>query len=707
MTHKMSSQEWREMNQEYLRAAIDCNALRLHIFLQEHLASTSTEHSETAGKAKQPDYEKLLQKAEARLASLHKKFHTPNRLDSLCEVFRLTAFERNILLLCVGMELSGEYATTCAKIHQNDKWAYPTFSLAMAAYSESHWSATSPARPLRYWKIIEVEEGPILTVRRIRIDETILHYLNGLSYWDARIAELYAPVGNVSTMGDSTDAFVLRIATAWREQSNSASLPVILQLAGDRTETRLSLAKSVCNELHLTPLHIPVRNMPQDSNTLLSTLRLMERQAALEHNALFLDATLEFDDQHKYESIIQQVTQNTMGWMILSVSQRQVLQHQRETINFDIKRPGTEDQKDIWNTALADKGLSLDGEEEQLTAHFNLSASEIQSVITESIQKLNAPPVKEKRGHKAHSSSGKNEDKKKVDPDEILFETIWDTCREQARRCMEESLVQRIDSLAGWDDLVLPETQKMTLQEIVGQVRSRHRVYEDWGFGSKSNRGLGISALFSGASGTGKTMAAEVIAKELKLDLYRIDLSAVVSKYIGETEKNLRRVFDTAEAGGAILLFDEADALFGKRSDVKDSHDRHANIEVSYLLQRMELYQGLAILTTNHPESLDTAFLRRIRFIVNFPFPNPAMREKIWETMFPKSAPKAHDFDSKKLARLDVAGGNIRNIALNAAFMAADAERRITMKDILQATRSEYNKLNKVLTEADKKGIAP
>jgi SpoVK/Ycf46/Vps4 family AAA+-type ATPase len=225
-------------------------------------------------------------------------------------------------------------------------------------------------------------------------------------------------------------------------------------------------------------------------------------------------------------------------------------------------------------------------------------------------------------------------------------------------------------------------------------------VYERWGFAKKGVRGLGISALFTGASGTGKTMAAEVLAHELRLDLFRIDLSSVVSKYIGETEKNLARLFDAAECGNAILLFDEADALFGKRSEVKDSHDRYATIEVSYLLQRMEAYRGLAILTTNMKQALDTAFLRRIRFVVQFPFPDAAMRAEIWRRIFPPGAP-TEGLDPAKLGRLNVAGGNIRNIAINAAFLAADSAEPVRMVHLLRSARGEYTKIEKPLSESE------
>ncbi|MCY7358504.1 MAG: ATP-binding protein, partial [Rudanella sp.] len=260
-----------------------------------------------------------------------------------------------------------------------------------------------------------------------------------------------------------------------------------------------------------------------------------------------------------------------------------------------------------------------------------------------------------------------------------------------------------IEPIATWNDIVLPDEQEQTLREVVMQVKHRNRVYSDWGFGATGSRGLGISVLFAGESGTGKTMAAEVLANALNLDLYRIDLSQVVNKYIGETEKNLRRIFDAAESGGAILLFDEADALFGKRSDVKDSHDRYSNIEVSYLLQRMEAYRGLAILTTNMRAALDKAFTRRLRFVVSFPYPDAAQRAEIWRRVFPADMPK-ETLNYDKLARLSIPGGNIRNIALNAAFIAANNGQVVRMAHIAQAARSEYTKLERTLSNAEISG---
>ena len=278
-------------------------------------------------------------------------------------------------------------------------------------------------------------------------------------------------------------------------------------------------------------------------------------------------------------------------------------------LQVDVPRADAREQRFLWEQALGAETVALNGSLDALTRQFDLDPH---AIAAASVDALRAGGT--------------------------LEEALWRACRTQSRPKLDD-LAQRLEPVAGWDDIVLPAAQLEILREVAAHVRGRQRVYDDWGFARKSLRGLGVSALFEGVSGTGKTMAAEVLALELDLDLYRIDLSQVVSKYIGETEKNLRRVFDAAETGGTILLFDEADALFGKRTEVKDSHDRYANIEVSYLLQRMEAYRGLAILTTNQRDALDQAFARRLRFVVDFPFPDAAERAEIWRRVFPSETP--------------------------------------------------------------------
>jgi hypothetical protein len=394
--------------------------------------------------------------------------------------------------------------------------------------------------------------------------------------------------------------------------------------------------------------------------------RLWEREAALSDSALLLD----YDEPENSRAALA-FLENAHG-MLLVASREPLRLWKRPVIRLDVNKPSAAEQKSLWQEVLGPMAPRLNGQLGTLVSQFNLG---LQGIHAASAQVLRGVPPEE----------------------QALGPMLWDACRMQARSRLDD-LAQRIEPVTDWHDLVLPDAQLQSLHDIAAQVHQRAKVYESWRFASKGARGLAISALFAGASGTGKTMAAEVLAHDLRLDLYRIDLSQVVSKYIGETEKNLRRVFDAAEEGGAVLLFDEADALFGKRSDVKDSHDRYANIEVSYLLQRMEANRGLAILTTNMKGALDTAFLRRIRFVVQFPFPDATQRASIWRHIFPASTP-TESLDMDKVARLNVAGGNIRNIALHAAFLAAHADEPVRMVHLLRAARSEYAKLEKPLTD--------
>jgi hypothetical protein len=360
----------------------------------------------------------------------------------------------------------------------------------------------------------------------------------------------------------------------------------------------------------------------------------------------------------------QQLMERLPGPLI--VASRDPLRFHRAIASYEVNKPEPAVQMRLWKKALGPAASSLNGMLDAISGQFRLSAETIFTVAGSSLAKANVDPEK-----------------------------LWNICRSVARPRLQdlaERIVTGSGRVAGWDDLILPELQKQTLKQIALQSRYRMKVYESWGFAARGRRGLGLSALFAGPSGTGKTLAAEVLAGELKLDLYRIDLSAVVSKYIGETEKNLKQVFDAADGGGAMLLFDEADALFGKRAEVKESHDRYANIEVGYLLQRMENFLGLAILTTNFKSSLDKAFQRRLRFTVDFPFPDLAQREAIWARIFPDATP-TEGLDYRLLAQLNMTGGNIRNIALNAAFLAAADRGPVAMEHLLQATRQEAIKV--------------
>lgn len=603
--------------------------------------------------------------------------HGPFALDRLCQIFGLSAFERDLLILCAGNELDASFPTICAQAQGNAGTTQPTFSLALAALPEAHWSAITPTAPLRHWRLIDVGTGNSLMQSPLRIDERILHYLTGVSGLDEQLLGFVTPMRTALELVPSQRQIADKIAGLWSRTDWSGPLPIV-QLVGHERPAKQAIAAAVCNELGMDLYQMRAQVIPTTPHELDILLRLWTREAALSGLALLIDNEILDGADATRQGVVAHFI-DSVGSPLLIMTEERQQEQSRSLFTFVVEKPTATEQHDLWTTALGPHAGSLNGHVERLAAQFNLNAPTIQAASLQAIGQSTA----------ANDPSA-------------LSDQLWQACRLQARPRLED-LAQCIEPVAGWDDLVLPARERQTLRAIAIHVQRRMQVYETWGFAAKSARGLGISALFAGVSGTGKTMAAEVLANELQLDLYHIDLSQVVSKYIGETEKNLRRVFDAAEEAGAILLFDEADALFGKRSEVKDSHDRYANIEVSYLLQRMEAYRGLAILTTNMKKALDSAFLRRIRFVVQFPFPDTAARAEIWRRIFPINTP-TKGLDVQKLARLNVAGGNIRNIALNAAFLAADADEPVQMPHLVQAARTEYSKLEKSLTEAEIKG---
>ncbi|WP_307716980.1 AAA family ATPase [Streptomyces sp. V4I23] len=589
-------------------------------------------------------------------------------LDALVACFGLSPFERDIVLLTAAAELEPTTGARCAAACGDPERAHPTFSLALAALREPHWSALTPVSPLRRWRIVELDDETRLTTSRLRLDERILHFLAGSPYLDARLHGMLRRAAVPDSLPASYDLAAERVAAGW------AGAPLRVELVGGDMRTRADIAAAAARRRGLGLYEVAAEDIPTGAAERDRLARLWQREAILLPAALLVEVG---DVDREQAAAVDAFVESAAVPLVVSGSEpRRTARARGERVL--VPPLDADEQLGVWTDAFAGVPEVSEDDLRDLVAQFSL------------------PPhlVRSAGAAVARDLPGEDE----LDATDLA----WRAGLTEARMGMDE-LGRRIEPQADWGDLVLADRQLRVLREIVAHVRQRPTVYQEWGFADTLRRGLGVTALFAGGSGTGKTLAAEVMAKELGLDLFIIDLSQVVSKYIGETEKNLRRVFDAAERGGALLLFDEADALFGKRSEVKDSHDRYANLEVSYLLMRMEAYRGLAILTTNMKQALDTAFMRRIRFVVDFPFPGESERAEIWRRVLPARVPMK-DVDPQLLARLTVAGGSIRNIALSGAFLAAEEGDRLQMRHMLEAARTEYLKLDRSLTPSEVHG---
>jgi hypothetical protein len=593
-------------------------------------------------------------------------------LTLLCQRLGLNAFERQTLLLCAAMEFDTGFGALCAQAQSETGYAWPTFGLALSALDNPAWDAMSPERPLRYWRLIEINQpgSQPLIAARLKADERIVNFIKGLNYLDDRLTSLVEALpGNSTALLPPSHLAIADVIDAQLERSqNDAVMPPLFQLLGDSDASKLVIAQTVAMQRGLTLYRLSSNTVPTTTGDAEAFLRLWQRETALLPVALYVHvAELEGDEATHSKATLRLLERSTGGLIFLSTRTPRVLTG-RASVPLEVARPLPSEQQAMWLAAI---GADCAAQAAQLTGQFDLDQAAIISIA-------------------AHASTAPAEEREAA---------LWRAALDHSRPALDQ-LAQPITPRVGWNDIELAPRERTQLQLIAAQVRNRAAVYDDMGFRDRLSRGLGISVLFAGDSGTGKTMAAEALARELGLLLYRIDLSGVVSKYIGETEKNLRKLFDAAENGGAILFFDEADALFGKRSEVKDSHDRYANIEINYLLQRIESYRGLAILTTNMKSSLDPAFVRRLRFIVNFPFPGAAERTAIWRKVFPPGVDTSA-LDFARLARLNLTGGSIHNIALGAAFAAVESKGGLTMPILLETARAEFIKLEKPVNEAD------
>lgn len=634
-------------------------------------------------------------------------------LPHLSQLFHLTPFEEQCLIICLATELDRKYEKLYAYLQDDIARKKPGVDLVLSLLcntTEEKLRARlvfDPQATLRKYQLLQIIDNssdgqtPLLS-RFPKLNDRIVNFLLGFGQIDACLGsavEIVTPQleWDQVMVAEEIKSRMQRFISSYFSKKKPAQQNVIFYFYGPYGSGKRSLTEAVCHDFGISLIMSDMRKMLHGQLPFEEIVGVLYREAVLQSTALCLqnfDCLLADDEKHHFHlrsflEMIQKFSGLTLfllgnrPWKLQGLLNAHTWCEPVEPLFIDIELPipGDKARKYIWESHLSRRyQLASDVDLGALASKFRFTPGQIRDALT----------ALENHTHwRLHGN------------EQITMADLYAACRAQSDSKLN-TLASKIEPKYTWDDIVLPDDALTQLWEICQRVSYRHHVMGEWGFGQKLSLGKGISALFAGSSGTGKTMAAEIIAHELGLDLYKIDLSQVVSKYIGETEKNLNSIFATAENANAVLFFDEADALFGRRSEVHDSHDRYANIEISYLLQKMEQYEGIAILATNLCQNLDEAFVRRLAFVVHFPFPDEANRKRIWTKIWPSEVPLAESVDLNLLAhRFKLSGGNIKNIALAASFLAAADGKVVKMEHLFHATQREYQKLGKTLSETE------
>jgi hypothetical protein len=615
--------------------------------------------------------------------------HEPgSRLADLAARFGLTPLDADLLLIAVAPEIDRRYERIYGYLQDDMTRRRPTVDLALrlllpdAPARLAARGRLAPSAPLLRHGLLRLLDDPQdyqppLLLRSLAPEARVVDFLLDIDEIDGRLA----PLARLAQPGRDLAELALSagLARGLAGLAGAAEPGMVIQLQGPYGAGKATIAAALCRAWGLGPLLVVDGERAVASEPELSaTLRALGREALLRGTPVLWEGadSLLADERRAQRAALLALLADLPTPSFLAGTDPWPLADPPSGLVFlgvEIPPPDAAARERLWRGAL---GQAAPDALQEIAGAFRLSAGQIRDA--------------------AVRARGLARWRDPVDG-ALTPVDLYAASRMQASPRLA-GLARKIRPHFSWDDLVLPADRKRQLRELCDQVRHRPVVHEQWGFERRLALGKGLTALFAGQSGTGKTMAAEVIAAELGLDLYKIDLATVVSKYIGETEKNLARVFAEAESSGTVLFFDEADALFGKRSEVKDAHDRYANLEVAYLLQRMEEYEGISILATNLRQSIDDAFVRRLQFIVEFPLPGAAERRQIWEQCWPADTPRDESLDLGLLAeRCEVAGGHIRNVALAAAFLAAANGGAVTMGHIAHALRREYQKLGRVI----------
>lgn len=653
----------------------------------------SQEPAQEQQEQESPDLSALEQEIAKRRAE-SRRLGIELRLDTLADLFHLTPFDADVLLVCLVHEIDLRYERIYAYLQDDVTKRRPSVDLVLSllsGYFEDRIAARerfSHMAPLFHHRLVSLIEDPAgsaspLLARFLKADDRVVDYLLGSDVVDGRLRHHVA----TTTTAAELEALPVAVETMDRlsrlvGSGTSGNADRIFYFQGPYGVGKRATAEALCRMCRCSLLEIDGASLLDARDVDLPlVMDLIEREAKLQNAALYwssFDRLLADDMVNRFDCVVRMLKARRGLTVLAGGDAWEPNDRLRGKIfnRLEFSRPGYSERMALWKRALVDTPVDVEVDLEALAGQFRLTGGQIADSV----------------------NTGRNLACWR-DPENgvVGTEDLRTAARLHSNRKLA-SLAQKIVPRYRWNDIVLPLGRLRQLQDIFDAAKCSPVVYGAWGFGEKLSLGKGLSVLFSGPSGTGKTMAAEILAGSLGLDLYKIDLSSLVSKYIGETEKNLARVFAEAETANAILFFDEADALFGKRSEVRDAHDRYANIEISYLLQRMEAYEGLVILATNLSKNMDEAFIRRLHFVVEFPFPSAADRRRIWDGVWPANTPRCPDLDLDLIARrFEFTGGNIKNIALAAAFMAAADGGTIGLDHLLRATQREYQKLGKVV----------
>jgi len=653
----------------------------------EAKAESVTSPSETRGwwrsRRSRPAHEASpAQRARAVLDAAAAQAGVP--FTTLAERFGLSSFERDVLLLAACAEIDTGIPALIAKAQGDPARPFPTFALAMSLFSDPGWDAMSPARPLRAQQLIEMHPGASVSVLTapLQIDERIASHIKGVNYLDERLAAVVAPMLDTGPLPPAHEALAQGLAR-WFSTPNASG---VVQLVGAHVATKADIVARAAALARFLAYSTQADALPASVEELGRFARLWSREARLQPLILFVEGVDAVEPLTGEDSRTPahprwpRVLARMLGLGILDV--RQPLAGLDTAAVIAVDPPSDMERRTRWHEALSiGDQPPLNEIVVRLAGEFTTSGSQIDLAA-----------------HRAHAFAAEGGD----DPADRVAAAAahaWGDCVQRAGATLA-GITRWVQPRVTIDDVKLPASDKEQLARLIRHARQRSVVSGQFGFDGRTDRGLGITALFHGESGTGKTFAAEAVAHALSLGLAVVDLATVTSKYIGETQKNLRRIFDAADHGGAVLCFDEADALFGRRSDIKDSHDRYANAEINYLLMRMEHFKGVAILATNQKHALDSAFMRRLRFVIGFPFPGVEERSAIWRTVFPPQTP-VEDLDYERLARFALSGGGIFSAALAAAHDAAADGQPVSMHHVLEAVRAEMRKLERPISEAE------